>query len=182
MSPRSEEAAGRHLVLVGMMATGKTTVGSRLARRLERRFVDSDDQVERRTGRTVRQIFEQDGEDAFRQHEAEALAEALGAEEPAVIAAAGGTVLDEKNRRRMKEGGVVVWLRADPETLADRAQRGDHRPLLRDDPEGVIRTLDEERHDLYADATHHVIDVGTRTPDEVVEALLVVLGAERRAR
>ena len=166
----------RHVVLVGMMGSGKSTVGSRLAIRLDRPFVDSDDQVERRTGRTVRQIFEQDGEDAFRQHEAEALAEALASEEPAVIAAAGGTVLDEKNRRRMREGGVVVWLRADPATLADRAQRGDHRPLLRDDPEGVIRTLDEERHDLYADAAHHVVDVGARTPDEVVDAVLEAVG------
>ena len=166
----------KHVVLIGMMGSGKTTVGGRLARRLERRFVDSDDQVERRTGRTVRQIFEQDGEGAFRQHEAEALAEALAAEEPAVIAAAGGTVLDEKNRRRMKEGGVVVWLRAEPDVLADRAQRGDHRPLLRDDPEGVIRKLDEERHELYADAAHHVVDVGDRSPDEVVDAVLEVVG------
>lgn len=166
----------RHVVLVGMMGSGKSTVGSRLARRLDRPFVDSDDQVERRTGRTVRQIFEQEGEDAFRQHEAEALAEALAREEPAVIAAAGGTILDEKNRRRMREGGVVVWLRADPAMLADRAQRGDHRPLLADDPEGVIRRLDAERHDLYAEAAHHVVEVGTRTPDEVVDAVLEVVG------
>src|SRR4051794_31328522 len=89
----------RHVVLVGMMGAGKTTVGSRLARRLDRPFVDSDVQVERRAARTVRQIFETEGEAAFRAIESEALAEALASEEPAVIAAAGGTVLDPVNRQ-----------------------------------------------------------------------------------
>jgi len=165
----------RHVVLVGMMGSGKTTVGSRLARRLDRRFVDSDDQVERRTGRTVRQIFEQDGEAAFRLHESEAIAEALASEEPAVIAAAGGTVLDEKNRRLMRECGVVVWLRAEPATLAERAVRGDHRPLLADEPAMVIHRLAGERHDLYTDVAHHVVEVGDRRPDEVVDAVLEAL-------
>jgi shikimate kinase len=176
VTPPSPAAAdGRHLVLVGMMGSGKTTVGSRLARRLERSFVDSDDQVERRTGRTVRQIFEQEGEPAFRAHESEALAEALAAEEPAVIAAAGGTVLDPANRRRMREAGTVVWLRAAPSVLTDRAQRGDHRPLLADDPEGVISRLVAEREDLYEEVAHHVVDVGSRSADEVVEDVLGVL-------
>src|SRR5258705_11543535 len=102
----------KHLVLVGMMGAGKTTVGSRLARRLDRPFVDSDVQVEGRAGRTVRQIFEAEGEAAFRALESEVLAEALGSEEPAVIAAAGGTVLDPNNRRRMREGGTGVYLSA----------------------------------------------------------------------
>jgi shikimate kinase len=163
------------VVLVGLMGSGKTTVGSRLARRLERRFVDSDDQVERRTGRTVRQIFERDGEEAFRAHEAEALAEALGAEEPAVIAAAGGTVLDERNRRRMHDAATVIWLRAAPALLTDRAQRGDHRPLLADDPEGAITRMAAEREALYGEVAHVVVDVGDRTPDEVVDRVLEVL-------
>ena len=158
-----------------MMGSGKTTVGSRLARRLDRPFVDSDDQVERRTGRTVRQIFEVEGEEVFRAHESEALAEALATESPAVIAAAGGSVLDEKNRRRMREGGVVVWLCADVETLAERAPRGEHRPLLADDPEGVIRRLERERHGIYEDLAHHVVVVGDRTPDEVVDEILGAL-------
>src|SRR5947208_13903360 len=91
----------RHVILIGMMGSGKTTVGGRLARALDRPFVDSDVQVEQRTARTVREIFETDGEAAYRVLESEVLAEALASEEPAVIAAAGGTVPHPKNRRRM---------------------------------------------------------------------------------
>ena len=83
-----------HVVLVGMMGSGKTRVGRQLATRLGVGFVDSDEQIERRYGRTVREIFEADGEPAFRKLEAEALAEAVGSTERSVIAAAGGVVLD----------------------------------------------------------------------------------------
>src|SRR5215212_5572942 len=110
-------ARERHIVLIGMMGAGKTTVGSRLARALDRPFIDSDVQVERRTARSVREIFETDGEAAYRALEAEALAEALASEEPAVIAAAGGTILDPNNRRRMKDFGTVVFLEAAPTDL-----------------------------------------------------------------
>lgn len=154
------------------MGAGKTTVGSRLARRLDRPFVDSDDQVERRTGRTVRQIFEQEGEDAFRAHEAEALAEALASEQPAVIAAAGGTVLDGRNRQRMRDGGTVVWLRAAPHLLVHRAQQGEHRPLLADDPRGVIDRLVVEREALYEEVADLVVDIDDRSPDDIVDHLL----------
>lgn len=157
------------------MGAGKTTVGSRLARRLERPFVDSDEQVERRTGRTVRQIFEQEGESAFRVHEAEALAEALAADEPAVVAAAGGTVLDEANRRRMRDSGTVVWLRVPPTLLAERAQRGEHRPLLAEEPEAVISRLVSEREALYEEVADVVVDVGERSPEDVVDRLLEAL-------
>src|SRR5919112_1527773 len=93
----------RHIVLIGMMGSGKTTVGGRLARILDRPFVDSDVQVEQRAARTVREIFETDGEAAYRVLESEVLAEALASEEPAVIAAAGGTILDANNRHRLLE-------------------------------------------------------------------------------
>src|SRR5438270_12772397 len=98
----------RHVVLIGMMGAGKTTVGSRLARAMDRPFVDSDVQVEQRTARTVREIFETDGEAAYRAIESEVLAEALGSEEPAVIAAAGGTILDPTNRRPLRVCGTSV--------------------------------------------------------------------------
>jgi shikimate kinase len=160
-----------HIVLVGMMGSGKTTVGSRLARRLGRAMIDSDAQVEARTGRTVREIFESDGEAAYRVLETEALAAALAAEEPAVIAAAGGAVLDPINRQRMHEAGVVVWLRADADVLADRATTGDHRPLLADDPHGTMRRLEAERRPLYEEVADHTVDVGDVDPDEVAERI-----------
>jgi shikimate kinase len=172
----SPPSASRHVVLIGMMGAGKTTVGSRLARVLDRRFIDSDVQVEQRTARTVREIFETDGEPAYRAMESEVLAEALYAEEPAVIAAAGGTILDEGNRRRMRECGTVVFLDARPSDLVGRVGGQDHRPLLRDDPAGVLRQMDEHRRPLYEKTAHHVVDVSALGIDEVVEQVLKVVG------
>jgi shikimate kinase len=162
----------RHIVLVGMMGAGKTTVGSRLARRLDRPFIDSDVQVERRAGRTVRQIFETDGEEAFRSLEAEALAEALTSEDPAVIAAAGGTVLDPANRRRMRECATVVFLDAEPADLVGRVGGDDHRPLLGDRPAAVLIELDTVRRPLYHETAHHIVDSAEQPPDAVVEEIL----------
>ncbi|HEY2331262.1 MAG TPA: shikimate kinase [Acidimicrobiales bacterium] len=182
MSPGSPDGpptlatAPRHLVLVGMMGAGKTTVGSRLARLLDRPFVDSDVEVERRSARSVRQIFADDGEAAFRALESEVLAEALGSEEPSVIAAAGGTVLDELNRRRMRQCGVVVFLDARPAALATRVGGDDHRPLLGDDPAAALVRLDELRRPLYLEASHHVVDVSAPTgPDAVVQRVLALV-------
>jgi shikimate kinase len=167
----------RHIVLVGMMGAGKTTVGSRLARRMDRPFVDSDVQVEQRTARTVREIFETDGEAAYRVLESEVLAEALVSEEPAVIAAAGGTILDANNRRRMKECGTVVFLQARPRDLLPRVGGQDHRPLLRDDPAAVLKQMDEVRRPLYEETADFVIDVSSGGPDQVVDKILKLVKA-----
>jgi shikimate kinase len=168
----------RHLVLVGMMGSGKTTVGRRVAAALGRRLRDSDEEVEARTGRTVREIFETDGEPAFRAEEAQALAEALADPEPVVVAAAGGVVLDPGNRARLREAGTVVWLDGTPEDLARRVTRGDHRPLLGDDPLAALRRLDVERRPLYAEVADHVVPVGgDRSVDAVVADVLALVGA-----
>lgn len=175
MSPRSDDP--KHLVLIGLMGSGKTTAGTRAATALDRPFVDSDHQIEARTGRTVREIFESDGEDAFRALETEALLEALARDEPSVIAAAGGAVLRPENRAAIRENARVVWLRADPEVLVERvaAKGGEHRPLLRDDPLGVLRRMEDDRHELYEELADVVVDVGRLPVEEVVE--LVVAAA-----
>lgn len=170
------EAAPRHLVLVGMMGSGKTTVGRRVAARLGRPFLDSDELVEAATGRTVREIFESDGEPAFRAFERDALHASLASDEPAVVAAAGGAVLDEANRTAMQRGGHVVWLRSDPAVLARRVGGADHRPLLADDPEGVLRSMATDRAEQYAAVATDVVDVDLLTVDEVVEQVLASLG------
>lgn len=164
--------SAHHLILVGMMGSGKSVVGRRVAQRLGRRFVDSDAQVEARTGRTVREIWEAEGEAAFRKLEAEALAEALAAEEPTVIAAAGGTVLDPDNRKAIEAGGTVIWLRAAPETLAARVGRRDHRPLLGDEPLDVLARLDLERASYYREVADAVVDVDDADVGDVTEAVL----------
>jgi shikimate kinase len=172
--PSSPPPGAGHLVLVGMMGAGKTSVGRLVARELGRELLDSDDQVEARTGRTVREIFESDGEQAFRVLEAEALAAALERSEPVVVAAAGGVVLSAENRRRLRQAGTVVWLHADPKVLAGRVGSSDHRPLLGDDPAGVLARMERERAALYREVADHVVDVGVRDPEEAAAAVLAV--------
>jgi len=163
----------QHLVLVGMMGVGKTTVGRIVGERLGRRVVDSDQVIEARTGRTVREIFASDGEAAFRALETEALIEALTEQEPLVIAAAGGVVLSEQNRSALRDSpSKVVWLCADPATLADRVRSGGHRPLLDDDPEGVLQKMFAERTPLYRQVADAIVLVDGRSVTDVVDAVL----------
>jgi shikimate kinase len=171
----SSRPSAEHVVLVGMMGAGKTTVGRILSERLGRPFLDSDQVIEARTGRTVAQIFEADGEPAFRVLESAALAEALSDATLSVIAAAGGVVLDPDNRRRMRERAWVVWLRADPTVLAGRVGSSDHRPLLEDDPDAALRRLYGERLPLYAEVAEEVVDVDTVSPEEAAEKILAAM-------
>jgi shikimate kinase len=175
MAPSSpaSDARGRHVVLVGLMGTGKTSVGRRVAHCLGRDFLDSDAQVEARTGRTVREIFESDGERVFRELESRALAEALARPEPAVIAAAGGVVLYPENREQLRTAATAVWLRADPSLLASRVTAGEHRPLLDDDPLTVLQRMHREREALYEEvAQGRVVDVDRRSIEAAVDAVL----------
>lgn len=161
-----------HLILVGMMGSGKTTVGRRLAAVLDRPFRDSDELVESRTGHTVREIFEREGEEAFRREEAAVLAASLAEDEPAVVAAAGGTVLRPENRSCMRTRGRVVWLRAPTDVLVARAGAGGHRPLLDGDPGGVLEEMATARGELYRETADLVLDVDALDPDEVVTRIL----------
>ena len=162
----------RHLVLVGLMGSGKTTVGVRVAKSLDRPFVDSDAVIEAATGRTVRDIWLADGEPVFRILETDALRNALEADPPSVIAAAGGIVLSLDNRTILKgSNAFVVWLAADPSTLVGRAQRGAHRPLLDDDPEAALKAMANERESLYRDVADVTVDA-RRSVDEVATAVV----------
>jgi shikimate kinase len=163
----------RHLVLVGLMGSGKSTVGRIVAERLGRPLFDSDAMIEARTGRTVREIFLDEGEPAFRTLETAALVDALAAPEPSVIAAAGGVVLREENRRALSDAGArVVWLRAEPTTLVERVRSGMHRPSLDDDPEGTLRRMHDTREALYREVATCVVSVDGRSVTDVVEAVL----------
>ena len=168
----------KHVVLVGMMGAGKSSVGRRVAARLVWPFSDSDAVVEARYGRTVAAIWRDDGEEAFRVMETDALREALEDPTPSVIAAAGGTVLDAKNRKAMQEAdAVVIWLRADPDTLAGRVRHGDHRPLLDDDAAITLRRLNDERVELYTEVADAVIDVDDLDLDGAVARVLTEVEA-----
>ena len=162
-----------HIVLVGMMGAGKSSVGRILARRLGRVLFDSDEMIERRTGRTVREIWHDDGEAAFRELESEVLVEALAIDDPAIIAAAGGVVLNPANRNALRESRAhVVWLLADVDLLLERVRNGMHRPLLDDDPEGTLRRMYDERSGLYQEVADAIVSVDNRTATDVAGAVL----------
>jgi shikimate kinase len=164
-----------HLFLVGMMGAGKSTVGALVARRLGMPFVDTDAAVEDRAGATVADVFERDGEPAFRAMESEALAESARDPRPSVIAVGGGAVLDATNRHSMRSAGAVVWLRASAATLADRVGQGEGRPLL-SGPDGsnaaAIGALAARRDPLYSEVCDAVVDVDGRSPEDVTNAVL----------
>ena len=163
------------IILVGMMAVGKTSVGRRLAASRGWEFFDSDRQIEAMTGRTVAEIWRTDGEPEFRRLEAQVLADALASTKPRVIAAAGGTVLDDENRRLIKQHHPVVWLRGTPEVLVRRLGVATHRPLLDDDPAAALERLDAIRRPLYEEVADVVVDVDDLTPDQVVTCIEAVL-------
>jgi shikimate kinase len=175
---------GRHLVLVGMMGAGKTSVGRRCATRLGRPFLDTDDLVETTTGMRVAEIFESQGEKAFRDLERVAVADACASPEPLVIACGGGAVLDPDSRRLLRDAGVVVWLRAAPEVLSGRCGRegGAVRPLLAGSGStpaaATLERLAVLRADTYDAASHVVVDTDDRSVDEVAAAVVDVFERE----
>jgi shikimate kinase len=151
-----------HVVLVGLMGSGKTTVGKRLAARLDRHFVDADAALEEIADRTIAEIFERDGEAAFRDLEADTFEELLEHHEPCVIASGGGLVLRSDNRARMRRRDVtVVFLDAGPAFLASRVAGKAHRPLLHTDepPLDVLARLHAERAPLYAEVADLTVGV-----------------------
>jgi shikimate kinase len=163
------------LYLVGMMGSGKTTVGRLVAAALGWQLVDSDEQVCRRTGRTVRELFETEGEAAFRKEESAALREAaLGAPDgPAVVAVAGGAVLDATNRSLLASTGPVVWLEAPARLLTGRVHAGtDHRPLLGNDPAAALERLDAQRRPLYGELANLVVDASVRNPTQIADEIV----------
>jgi shikimate kinase len=174
------------IVLVGMMATGKTTISRQLGKTFGRRIYDSDAMIEARTGRTVAQLWDAGGEPAYRDLETAVLDEALVARPPGVVAAAGGVVLREANRRRLRrasaEGGVVVWLRADPAVLATRVRPGDHRPLIANDPAGTLARLAAEREPLYAEVADRTVDSGHGSFNQVLDAVMAALASVAEER
>jgi shikimate kinase len=159
----------RHLVLVGLMGVGKTTVGRVLAARLGRELVDSDERIEALTGSTVKQILAGGGVIELRRREADALFD----DEPRVIAAAGGVVLDRAHRRRLAAADAdVVWLTGDPATLGPRTASRDHRPWLDDDAVGTLQRMYDERRELYLEVADRTVAVDGLTPDEVADRVL----------
>ncbi len=177
MTGRHGPSRARHIVLVGMPGSGKTTTGRALAARLGRPFVDTDHLVEKATGQKVADVFAALGEEAFRAQERRAISTAIAAPVPAVIAVGGGAVLDPENRPLLAAAGQVCWLRAETATLRRHVGDARSRPLLAGDPERALARLGAERAPIYAAVPGIVaVDIdGLRPPEvaaRVAEALL----------
>lgn len=147
----------RSIVLIGLMGSGKTSTGRRLAQQLGLEFVDADAEIEAAAGMSITEIFAQHGEPYFRDGERRVMARLLS-EGPRVIATGGGAFMNEETRARIAASGISVWLKADPDVLWRRVRKRSHRPLLQGaDPEQTLKTLLEERYPVYARADVTVI-------------------------
>jgi len=164
---------------MGFMGTGKSEVGRRLAQRMGRAFVDTDQLVEEHAGKRIATIFADDGEPAFRALERAAVVE-VAARSGAVVALGGGAVLDPVNVRCLRDAGVLVYLTARPDIIMGRVGDGANRPLLRDDPRAAVTRLLAERGPIYAAAADLTVDTSERTADEVVGEIQQALARSER--
>ena len=170
-----EALAGRHLVLIGLMGAGKSTVGRVLARKLRLPFVDADEAIETAAKRSISDIFEQYGEDEFRRLEREVIARLLAGPQH-VIATGGGAPMDPGTRARIAESAVSVWLRVRPGTLAARTGRRGKRPLLaKGNVRETLRRLLAEREPVYSQADV-IVDGGAGPPERTADMVLKALG------
>jgi shikimate kinase len=166
-----------NIFLVGMMGSGKTTVGKALARRLGREFVDCDREIVERTGVPIATIFEIEGEAGFRRREA-AVLEELASRPNLVVATGGGAILAEQNRRLMRERGTVVYLKAALHHLHERTRRDLVRPLLaKGDRRETLAALLEIRDPLYRDAAHIIVESGAPSAGALAGRIAETLGA-----
>lgn len=163
------------IFLVGPMGTGKTTIGSQLARATGFTFVDADQELEKRTGATVSLIFDIEGEAGFRERE-KRLIDELTQRDGLVLATGGGAILAEDNRRHLAERGLVVYLKTPVETLIERTRHDTSRPLLRTaDPAATLRGIITVREPLYAEIADLVIDTGKLSVKQVIRRILAKL-------
>ncbi len=165
----------RHLALVGMMGVGKSTVGREVARRLGRVFVDLDTAIEKTADATIPEIFETEGEAAFRSQERAALVEACASSEMSVIACGGGVVIQPANRETLRDGAIVIWLRAEASVIAQRVVATSRdRPLLTSGS-SIVTALDglmDARREAYSAAADHVIETDTLTATAVADRVI----------
>ena len=164
------------ITLIGYRGCGKSSVAPLLARELGCASVDSDDEVEKRAGKSIREIFADDGEDAFRAMESAVIAD-LCCNDPCIIAAGGGAILAEANRHAMRSAGPVAWLKASPETLAARISgdmtSSERRPSLTGRSiEAEVAEVLAARHQLYTDAATITVHAENGSPHDIADRIL----------
>ncbi|GHU05685.1 shikimate kinase [Betaproteobacteria bacterium] len=166
-----------NIYLVGLMGAGKTTIGRSLAKRLDSHFVDTDKEIESRTGVSIPTIFEIEGEDGFRKRESQVIAE-ISRKNGFVVATGGGGVLREENRENMRASGFVIYLNVSPQMLWERTRHDKNRPLLQvTDPLLKLNQLFTARDPLYREVANLVVEGGRMSAQGVLQYLLKELSA-----
>jgi len=162
-----------NIILIGFMGSGKTTLGIRLSYRLKMPVEDTDKMIEQREGKSVSDIFKEDGEEYFRKRETELLKYISTRKYSRIISVGGGTPVKEENRPLLKKCGIVVYLRAEPETVYERLKDDTTRPLLAcDDPLSKIRSLMESRSKAYEESADIILDVDSDDTDEIINKVI----------
>jgi shikimate kinase/3-dehydroquinate synthase len=171
---------GGNIFLVGLMGAGKTTVGRALAKRLNKRFIDSDHEIEARTGASIPLIFEIEGEQSFRQREAEVIRD-LTAQDDIVLATGGGAILNADSRAYLKARGTVIYLRASVNSILQRTSHDKNRPLLQTaDPRKTLEDLSHAREPFYKEVADIVIDTGRPNVQFLMQSILAQLDAVQK--
>ena len=165
----------RRVVLVGMMGSGKTTIGRLLSARTGWPYLDNDELLARRSGKTARALLTSGGEAGLRRAESDALRLGLECAPPWIVGAAAGTILEEENRRALREGSLVVWLRGSAATLRRHAVGAAHRPWLEGAAEQWFEAAVEERDPLYGEVADLIVETDGRTPDEITDQILAAV-------
>lgn len=173
-------SAAHNVILIGFMGTGKTSIGKGVAHSLGFDFVDTDERIVESEGKTISEIFADEGEDYFRMLETEIL-RSCGSRQQQVISTGGGIVLSEENRQILSHAGYVIWLKASAKAILERVSRNRERPLLHTaDPLQTIKHMLKERKKLYAAAADFSIDTDELTLDEtafgICESARVIFG------
>jgi shikimate kinase len=169
-----DHLAGRSIVLIGLMGAGKTSIGRRLAARLDLPFTDADTEIEIAAGKSISEIFADHGEAHFRQGESKVIERLLNSAQQ-VLATGGGAYMCAQTRENVAKRGLSIWLRAELELLMKRVSRRNNRPLLMNaDPEETMKRLISERHPVYARADL-VIDSRDEPHDVIVGEIIDTL-------
>lgn len=161
-----------NIILIGFMGCGKSSVGIRLSYQLRRTMIDTDKWIEQRQKKTISQIFQESGEEAFRQMETECLKELIRTADRQIISVGGGLPMREENHELLKELGRVFYLKVTPETVYERVKNDTTRPLLQvEDPMERIRTLMEKRVPVYEACADVILEASDLTLEEITEKI-----------
>lgn len=166
----------KHIILIGFMGSGKSTLGLRLAKHTSYSFIDTDQYIEEKEGRKISDIFATDGENYFRKLETTVLEELLHSDERCILSLGGGTPLREENRSLIKKGGYCVFLKVTAKEAYERLKGDSQRPLLQvADPKEKIRQLLKERNPIYERTADYILDEEGKTLKQIFDELLKVV-------